>query len=326
MGQRISRRTLVASSTSAIAFSVLGANYTLADDKPTITVGSANYTEQFVMAEFIALLLEDAGYPVQRELNLGGTAVAQEALMNGEIDTYGEYTGTAYMAILGHDLPKIEDLPSPEATGTPDDLSYLPPLSREVYTTVRDEYREKYNIEWLEPFGYNNTYAMAVRPETAEKHDLKTFSDLEPYAGDMILGTDQEFPVRPDGLPGYEEAYGYEFKDVVAGDIGLMYDALDQGEVDVITAYTTDGRIKKLGLVVLEDDKHFFPPYNSCPLVRIPVLEDNPGLYDIINQLAGKIDEEEMASVNFRVDEDGLTAHDAAQEFLVEKGFLKGDS
>lgn len=321
MGQHLTRRTFLAASTSAIALSALGSSPALAaDDKPTITVGSMNHAEQFIMAEIISLLLEDAGYSADRKHNLGGTAVAHEGLIDGAIDTYPEYTGSGLMMILGLDVPEIETDPD---RATPETDTGLNPHSQRVFEIVRDGYRKEFDVEWLEPFGFNNTYAIAVRPEMAEKHDLKTTSDLEPYAGDMLLGSDLEFPVRPDGLPGFEEAYGYSFKDVMAGDSGLMYSALDQGDVDAIAAYTTDGRIPMLNLVVLEDDLDFFPPYNAAPIVRRSVLENDPELYGVMNQLAGRITNDDIASLNYRVDEEGAEPIDVARDFLHEQGFLR---
>src|SRR5690606_37960424 len=171
-------------------------------------------------------------------------------------------------------------------------------------------------------WGMNNTYSIAVRRETADELGLVTMSDLAEHAGDMTLGTDNEFPVRQDGLPGYQETYGYEFGDVRQGDIGLMYSALAEGDVDVITSYATDGRIPALDLVLLEDDNNFFPPYYGAPVVRQDLLEEAPEVEDILNQLAGKIDNDTMARFNARVDDDGVEPAEAARELLEEQGLI----
>jgi glycine betaine/choline ABC-type transport system substrate-binding protein len=192
----------------------------------------------------------------------------------------------------------------------------------EVYQIVSDAYPDEFGIVWLEPWGMNNTYSIAVRRETAEEFGLVTMSDLADQAGDMVLGTDVEFPVRQDGLPGYENTYGYSFGDVRQGDIGLMYQALDQGDVDVITSYATDGRIPALDLVLLEDDKSFFPPYYGAPVIRQDLIEEAPEIKDILNQLAGMIDNDTMAQANYRVDADGLEPLDAARELLDELGLI----
>lgn len=311
----VSRRTFVTTASAALVLPALPGEQVLAQDgdKPTISVGSANYTEQFVLAQMIALKLEEAGYPVERKLNLGGTAVAHAALVNDEIDTYPEYTGSALAAILDLDMPE---------TATPAATAGASLENDAVFQLVKQKYAEEFGIEWLPPFGFNNTYAICVTEETAAELGLETISDLEPHAGDMVLGSDQEFPVRPDGLPGFEDAYGFGFQDVVAGDIGLMYSALDSGEVDVITSYSTDGRIPALGLLNLEDDLGFFPPYHAAPLVRQDTLEKAPEIRGILGELGGQITNEEMASVNFRVDEEGVEPIDAARDFLVEQGLL----
>ena len=312
------RRSFVKSTSAALALTAIPGGRAIAQDgdKPTIVVGSLNYTEQFILAQMMALKLEEAGYPVERKLNLGGTAVGHEALVNGEIDMYPEYTGSALAAILNLEEPETE-MATASATPAGTSLENDP-----VYQLVKAEYAEQFDLEWLPPFGFNNTWAMCVTDETAAELGLEKTSDLEPHAGDMTLGTDQEFPIRPDGLPGFEDAYGFGFGDVTAGEIGLMYSALDNGDVDVITAYTTDGRIPELGLTILEDDLGFFPPYHNAPVVRMDTLEESPEVREIISELGGQITTDEMAAMNLRVDEEGVEPIDAARDFLVEQGLL----
>lgn len=282
-------------------------------DKPTMKIGSKSYTEQNIMGEALALLLESAGYQAERNLNLGGTAIAHEALVSGDIDTYVEYTGTGLVAILGMEAPEDED-----QTSTPEAEVGMDP----AYNAVAERYPEEFNVQWLKPWGFNNTYGLAVLPETAEKYNLKTFSDLEDIAGELTLGTDQEFPIREDGLPAFEDEYGFSFGDVTSGDIGLMYSALINGEVDVLNSYATDGRIPEYDLVLLEDDRNFFPPYYAAPIVRLDVLDANPDLIDILNQPAGKIDNLKMAEINNLVDGKGVEPRDAAQQLLEDIGVL----
>lgn len=301
-----------------LMFSSAGAVLAQDDDKPTIVVGSKNFTEQILMSELVAVTLEDAGYPVERQFGLGGTAVIHQAMWNGEIDIFVEYTGTALVAVLGMDVPTGDG-----ATSEGGDVATpVSSVADETYQIVKDEYDEQYDITWLDHFGFNNTYAMTVTQETADELDLQNTSDLEGHASDMTLGTDQEFPVREDGLPGFEEAYGFSFGDVQAGDPGLMYAALDNGDVDVITAYSTDGRIPALDLVILEDDENFFPPYYPAPVIRQEVLDQNPEIADVLNKLGGAITEDQMAELNYQVDEEGLTTEEVARTFLEEQGII----
>lgn len=281
-------------------------------DKPTLRVGSKNFTEQFVMNGIVALKLEDAGYPVERNFGLGGTAVLMEAVFSDQIDVFMEYTGTGYMAMLNLELPTEDELDGQS-------------IEDYVYEKTKDGYQEEFDLTWLDTWGYNNTYAIAVSQETAEKYDLKTTSDLEAHAGEMTLGTDLEFQNRDDGLPGFIEAYGFEFGDVSPGDPGLMYQAVAENQVDAITAYTTDGRIPALDLVVLEDDKGFFPPYYAAPVVRNEILDANPEIADILNELGGQFSDEDMQQMNYEVDENGEEPEDVARKMLEEKGLIGSD-
>jgi len=324
---RMTRRNFVAiASGTGLALTSLGSvsitTVAQDNDKPTIKVGSKNFTEQMLMSEIVSLTLEDAGYSVERTFGLGGTAVIMEAIENSDIDAFVEYTGTGLMAVLGAELPAANAETSPEegtaASATPENSS----LSDQVYDIVKKRYDEELGLTWLDVWGFNNTYAMTVTRETAEEYNLQTTSDLESIAGDMTLGTDLEFPLREDGLPGFEAAYGFGFGDVKSGDPGLMYTAVDQGDVDVITAYTTDGRIQSLDLVILEDDLGFFPPYYAAPVLRNEILEQQPDIADVLNRLGGQFTEDDMAKMNFEVDENGLELADAARPVLEAKGLI----
>lgn len=292
------------------------------EDLPTVTVGSKDFTESIILAQMVALMLEDNGYTVERQLNLGGTAVVHQALVSGEIDIYVEYTGTGLVAILGMDLPESDEA---AAGATPADGADASAGQDQVYEIVSSEYSEQFDLEWLEPWGFNNTYALAVTQETAEEYDLQTVSDLEGVAGDMTFGATQEFLVREDGLPGLEEAYGIDFGDEQGLDPGLVYSALESGDVDVISAFATDGRIAALDLVLLEDDQNYFPPYYAAPVVRQDLLEESPEVADILNQLSGQIDDSTMADLNLRVDEGGETEEDVARSYLEEQGLIGSD-
>jgi glycine betaine/choline ABC-type transport system substrate-binding protein len=309
---QLTRRTFVGGAAAGIAATGIAGPAALAQDLPELTVGSTNYTEQFILAEMMALLLEDAGYPITVEHNIGGTLVIHEARNAGDIDVHAEYTGSG-LTVLGIDVNDIkkEDM-------TPDEVV------EEVYNVVKEGYQEEFNAVWLEPIGLNNTYALAMRREHAEELGVTTISDLVEHAGDLAFGGSQEFIVRPDGLPGIQETYGIEFASADGMESGLMYQALENEDVDVISAFSTDGRIISLDFLLLEDDKGFFPPYYASPVVRGEVLEANPEVADILNQMGGLIDSETMSGLNLRVDEGGEEPRPVAEDFLTEQGLLGG--
>ena len=314
----LTRRKFIISTaaTGAALTTVVPSAAVLAQDKPTVGVGSKDFTESIILAHICGDLLEDAGYGVDRQINLGGTVVAHEATVNGDIDLYVEYTGTGLLAILGMELPEMDR--DAEASASPAAGAGKDP----VYDIVAEAYPEQFGLEWLEPWGFNNTYVMAVRRETADELGITTISDLEGHAGDMIVGGTQEFLIRPDGLPGLEELYGLSFGDALGLDPGLVYSALVEGEVDIVSATATDGRIPALDLVALEDDLGFFPPYYAAPVVRQDLLEEAPEVRDILNQLAGQIDGTRMAELNFQVDDGGAEPSDVARQFLIDEGLI----
>ncbi|QBP40221.1 ABC transporter substrate-binding protein [Paenisporosarcina antarctica] len=273
------------------------------DGKPTISVGSKNFTEQFILGEIYSQALEAEGYPVERKLNLGGTLVAFEALKSGDIDLYPEYTGTALMDILDG-----------EPSGDGD----------AVYQEVKDGLA-KDNIEVLDKTNFNNTYVVVATKEIAEKHNLKTLSDLAVKAPELNFALIPEFSERADGLPGLQKTYGgFEFKNTQLFEIGLKYRALTSGEVDVTIGFGTDGQIAGFDLVALEDDKNFWPPYHAVPLVRKSIVEENPEIAEILNKINGLLDDKKMASLNWKADgEDKEEPSDIAKEFLEENGFFE---
>ena len=321
MGLNITRRSLLSRTAAGVTLAIVaGGRAAQAQDKPTVGIGSKDFTESIVLGEIVAQLLEANDYNVERQLNLGGTVVAHEALVNGDIDTYVEYTGTGLLAILGMELPKSED------TGDGATAEATPAtgggIAQTVYDIVAEEYPEQFGVEWLEPWGFNNTYALALRADQAEELGVVTISDLVEHAGDLVIGAPQETLVREDGIPGLEATYGLEFKDVIGLDPGLMYSAIDNGEVDVITAFATDARIESLNLQVLEDDKQFYPPYFAAPIVRQELLEESPEVRDILNSVAGKLDDARMTELNYQADEEGKEIEDVARDFLSEAGLV----
>jgi len=270
--------------------------------KPSIAVGSKNFTEQLICGQLVATLLENAGFAVDRKLRLGGTAICHEALVSGNIDVYVEYTGTALTAILK--LPTQAD-------------------PAKVYDTVSRAYISSFKAAWLRPWGFNDTYAIAMRKDTAGRLGVKSISDLKGKAESLTLGGTQEFIVRPDGLPGLQKSYGITFKSAKGMDFGLMYEAVAKGDVDAISSLSTDGRNITLDLALLQDDKHFFPPYYAAPVVRAEKLGRFPQIGNALNALAGKIDDKMMANLNLLVDQNKKDPGDVAKEFLKQVGLVK---
>lgn len=286
------------------------------DDKPTVSVGTVAYTEQVIMGELLSLILEDAGYDVDRTFNLASEAMLHQAHMSGEVDASVQYTGSGLVGILAMDVPEA----------TVNDLGTPVSIPEQAYEIVSQEFPEQFGLVWLDQLGFNNTYALLVTRETAEEYGLETMSDLREHAGELTLGSDVPFPARPDGLPALEEGYDLEFGDVITMDVGLLYSSVDLGEVDVIVGYSTDGRIPLLDLVILEDDLDHFPPYYAAPVVDQELLDENPEIADLFNQLAGLFDDQMMAEMNYQVDEENREPRDVAREFLEEVGIIGGDA
>lgn len=270
----------------------------------TVIVGSKDFPEQFILGEMYALLLEDAGFTVERKLNLGATPVAQAALESGEIDLYPEYTGTGLLTVLK--LPVETD---PQA----------------VYEQVVQGYQEQFNLVWLDPAPMNNTQALAMTQEGSEQYGITTISDMAANASELIMIGPDEFQEREDGLPGIKEVYGdFELKEYKAVGTGaLRYEGLVNGDADVAVAFGTDGEISAFDLVVLEDDKGLFPPYQVAPVVRQDTLEANPQIADILNGLAPLLTNEVMQRLNYEVTGNQREPAEVAQEFLVEEGLLQ---
>jgi len=236
------------------------------------------------------------GQKIERKLNLGGTLLAHQALINGEIDVYPEYTGTALTAILK--LPPSSD-------------------AAHVLVEVRSEYEKRWRIEWLTPFGFNNSFAIVIPGPDARRGNLHTLSEAARYGNGWAMGAGYEFLQRPDGLAGLVKAYGLKIKgDVKTMDLGLLYRALEQGQVGMIAASGTDGMLSVLDVTVLQDDKHYFPPYEAAPVVRGPILEAHPGMREALNELAGKLTDETMQRLNYQVDGKHRPLAEVAREFL----------
>ncbi len=271
----------------------------------TLKVGSKDFTEEFILAEMYTLLLEDAGFKVERKFNLGGTPIAHAALVKGDIDLYPEYTSTGLLTVL-----KQQPIADPKA----------------IVEAVRKGYQEQFKLVWLEPAPFNDTQALATTKEVSEKHGIKTYSELSGKASELRLGGPAEFAERADGIKGLQQAYGgfqfKEFKQLGTG--SLRYEALRNGQVDVVVAFGTDGQINGLGLVLLRDDKSFYPIYQAAPVVRADVLDKNPKIAEALNKLAPLLTDDIMAGLNWKVDGPEKREFAAvARAFLQEKGLLK---
>jgi glycine betaine/choline ABC-type transport system substrate-binding protein len=261
-----------------------------------VVIGSKNFTEQLVLGELIAAHLEARGIPVQRRLNLAGTFLCWNALQSGEIDLYVEYTGTALTAILKE--PPERD----------------PAAAR---ARVADRLAKEFGVTATEPLGFRNDFAIVVRGEDARRDGLRTLTDLARTAGTMRAGFGPEFLSREDGWPGLAKTYGLTFGQAPRQmDLGLLYQALQQKQVDVVAGNSTDGLIESLGLVVLEDDKAYFPVYEAVPLVRTESLAAHPGLREALAALAGAIAADDMRRMNLAVDGEKRDPAAVAREFL----------
>jgi len=253
--------------------------------KPHLTIGSKFFTEQVVLAELLAQHIEArTGVHVERKSNLGGTLLCQKALLAGDLDLYVEYTGTALTAVLN-------EAPSKDA--------------HDVYNRVKQGYAQRFNLEVTEPLGFENSFAMVVRGQDAQRLHLRTTSDIVAYAPKMRAGFGYEFLERPDGYKGWSELYGLHFAEQPSVmDLGLIYRALVDKKVDIVAGNSTDGLIDALHLVPLVDDKHYFPPYDAVPIVRRDALVKFPQLRSALADVANKISADEMRHLNAEVDAD----------------------
>jgi len=267
-----------------------------------LTIGSKNFSEQVILGEIAAQGLEARGVRVDRRLNLGGTFVCHQALKAGELDLYPEYTGTAFTAILAR--KPVSD----------------PALVRDE---VAKEYRKRWNLVWSLPLGFENTFALVMRGEDAQRLGIQKISDLAAHAGSIRPGFGYEFLEREDGFPGLAKTYGLDFRQRPAQmDLGLLYSALQSGKVDLVAGNSTDGLIDAIGGVVLEDDRRYFPPYEAAFVVRGPVWEQT-AVRSFLESLAGKIDAAAMRKLNAAVDKEKRRPEDVAKEFLEGRGLLR---
>lgn len=261
----------------------------------TIRVGSKDFTENLVIAEIYALALEDNGYTVERVSNISSSLI-HNSIVNDEIDLYPEYTGTGLLSVLGEDMET-----DPE----------------KVYKTVKKEYEEQFNLTWLDYASANDSQGLVIRTEVANSLNIKTISDLQAHASELRFASQGEFDEREDGLPGLEKTYGtFNWQSSKVYDNSLKYSVLENDEADVIPAYTTEGQLVNTDkFTLLEDDKQFWPPYNLAPVVRDNILDDNPDIKTILNNISAKLDTETVTELNAKVDVDGQEYTDVAKEY-----------
>lgn len=270
-----------------------------------IRIGSKNFTEQFILGEIMAQMIENhTDITVERIFNLGGTVICQKALTNGEIDLYPEYSGTSLSVVF-------KSMLQPEWT------------KKDVVQYVNDRYEQEHGCTVIGTFGFNNTYRLTVSKKSAQEHEWKNVSDIVPFASSLEAGFTSEFIEREDGLKGLRTAYNLHFEKVLDMSPELMYSAVANGEIDVICAFSTDGRIAAYELMTLNDDRQFFPPYEAMPVVRKEVLRQHPELENTLTKLIGKIDDKTMRELNYEVDVEKKSPEKVAELFLMEIGLAK---
>ena len=276
-------------------------------DKRPVVVSSKDFTEEVLLGEMYALALENAGVPVERRLNLGTTDVAQAALLkggdDGGIDLYPEYTSTGLNNVL-----KLEPIYD----------------AKQVYDEVKKGYKEQFDLVWLDAAPMNDTQAMVTTKEVSEAKGIKSLQDLCDKAGELTVAAVAEFKDRADALPLLQKTYGgCEFKEIKVFAPNLRYKALESKEADIAQAFSTDGQIAGMGLVLLEDPKNYGLPYNVAPVVRQDVLDMYPQIADALNKLSPLITNDEISTLNWEVDGKGREPEDVAKEWMQEKGLLK---
>ncbi len=284
-----------------LLLSLLLTQLSLAQDE--VVIGSKTFAESRILAELMAQMLEvhtDLG--VVRRFGLNGTMVCFEAIDSGQLDIYPEYTGTGVITIL----KRSGDFRSPLRT----------------FLVAQRGFKKDYDLIWLSPFGFNNTYVMAVREEYAKEHSLETIGDLKKVENEIRAGVSHEFLNRPDGFPGLSKSYGINFPRASGIEHGLAYQAIGNGKIDLIDGFSTDGELLRYKLKGLEDNKNFFPPYQAAPLVRGDILRSHPEIGTVLNRLAFKIDDKTMQKLNYMVQEEDRSIPNVVSEFLLEKGLI----
>lgn len=274
-------------------------------DSGKVVVSGKDWTEQWILTHLVAEMIRaHTDLEVEVKQGLGSETVLTEALKQGDIDLYVEYTGTGYMAILHREF---------RSGMTPE----------EIYEVTKKGYEEELDLTWLKPLGFANNHVLTMKKEKAKSLDASNVSDLKEKASSLTFGAPGTFYERADGYEGLTKAYGFQFAKKVSLDEDLMYQAVQKGEVDIITGFSTDPRIPQFNLTVLEDDKQYFPPYDAAPVVRRDTLEANPELKEVLEKLAGQISTREMSEMNAEVNLENKEPRDVAIRFLKKKGLIQ---
>ena len=271
--------------------------------KDTIHIATKPMSEQFILGEMLALLIEensDLHVKITKGVG-GGTSNIHPAMVKGDFDLYPEYTGTGWLVILKKD-------------------TLLPP--DQLFSELQKEYSREYGLKWVAPYGFNNAYSLAVSNEMAKKYNLKTFSDLALYPDLFTFGAEYDFYEINDGYADLCAYYNLKFKKNLDMDIGLKYEAMKSGKIDVINIFTTDGQLSHTNLTVLKDDKHFFPSYYCATIVREETLKEHPELERILEKMNGILTDQKMADMNYKVDVEHRTEREVTVEFFYKKGLL----
>lgn len=289
----------------ALALTACAGGKTESDPGP-VRIATKPMTEQYILGEMLGLLIEQAGYTVEITKGVGGgTNNIHPAMKSGEFDLYPEYTSSGWVLVLNHQAEGVDD--------------------GEMFAQLKQEYQEQFNMTWVGMYGFNNTYTIAVRGDVAAEYGLKNTSDLAAVAGKLTFGGNPDYIERQDGFPALCQTYGLGFGNVVDIDIGLKYQALSNGDIDVTNAFTTDAQLANpdTKLVTLADDKHLQVNYFCSTVVRQDALEKFPGLEEVLMQMDGLLSDQEMASLNYKVEVEGLDELDVARDFLMQKGLLE---
>ena len=270
----------------------------------TVKIATKPMTEQFILGEMLALLIED-NTDLKAEVTKGvggGTSNIHPAIVKGDFDLYPEYTGTGWSFVL-----KEEQIPDDET----------------LFKELREKYESKYNLKWIGLYGFNNTYGLVIRKDIADKYNIKTYSDLGAYSQELIFGAEYDFYEREDGYDELCSTYGLKFKKALDMDIGLKYEAINSKEIDVMNIFTTDGQLASSDIVVLKDDKNFYQTYYCGTVIREEVLSKHPELEAVLTKMENILTDKEMSELNNKVEGKGLDEREVAKEFLINKGLLK---
>ncbi|WP_058535717.1 glycine betaine ABC transporter substrate-binding protein [Legionella saoudiensis] len=270
--------------------------------KNVLIIGSKDFTEQYLLGHLMAEILEaKTDLHVVKKFNLGTTAILHNALLAGQIDLYPEYTGTAYHVVLKKNEPLN---------------------SQQLYNYISSVYKKNYDLIWLPPFGFENSETLAVKKELAQQYQLRNLSDLSRIANTLKLAVPAEFLKRSDGLPGLTRTYNFHFQKIVQMQPNLVYQAIKNDAVQAIEAYTTDGKISEFQLSILNDDKHFYPPYDAAPIIRNSILKNNPQVLLVLAPLLGTLDNKTMQHLNYLIDVKKIPPQKVAHDFLVSRNLI----